>query len=101
MSSTVNKKDYYSSSPYFLFFTGFLALDDWMSSLCAAVWSAGVLVAMRIPFSGSRNLIMEHGLQVIASLCDGHAANQAQLGKFGACKGAWVGLAYQDGMDWG
>ena len=65
-------------------------LSVYVASMIAASesWPAAVLVALRSPHMESESSVLESGLWAIASLSFGHAANQAQLGRFGACKGA-------------
>ena len=74
---------------------GFLGLL-WL--LCFPVFcsAAAVLVALRLPSAESNAVVLERGLWAIESLSNRNAANQAQLGKLGACKGkwwAWLGSA--------
>ena len=56
--------------------------------LCfSSFWAIVVMAALQSPYAASDALLLDFGLQAIASLAGHCPANQAQLGELGACTG--------------
>ena len=88
-----------SFAPFILriFFSFAQKFPVFVASMVAALNSlpAAVLVALRSHHTESKPSMMESGLWAIGSLSQGNATNQAQLGRFGACKGeCWARVSF-------